>query len=124
MTAVEIRNLVVEVNGYPVVDGLTMDIDEGDCVGVIGDRQDVLLLFRVISGFSLPMSGEIWVYNLPPRQAYQRALISLYESTNTSFQQPTLILFRLQPSAAIIIRNTNRLIEKFNKLVRVGGVSK
>ncbi|MER3500954.1 MAG: hypothetical protein C4295_05655 [Candidatus Fervidibacterota bacterium] len=124
MTAVEIRNLVVEVNGYPVVDGLTMDIDEGDCVGVIGDHQDVLLLFRVISGFSLPMSGEIWVYNLPPRQAYQRALISLYESTNTSFQQPTLILLRLQPSAAIIIRNTNRLIEKFNKLVRVGGVSK
>lgn len=124
MTAVEIRNLVVEVNGYPVVDGLTMDIDEGDCVGVIGDHQDVLLLFRVISGFSLPMSGEIWVYNVPPRQAYQRALISLYESTNTSFQQPTLILLRLQPSAAIIIRNTNRLIEKFNKLVRVGGVSK
>jgi len=124
VTAVEIRNLVVEVNGYPVVDGLTMDIDEGDCVGVIGDHQDVLLLFRVISGFSLPMSGEIWVYNLPPRQAYQRALISLYESTNTSFQQPTLILLRLQPSAAIIIRNTNRLIEKFNKLVRVGGVSK
>lgn len=75
MTAIEIRSLTVEINGCPIVSDLTLTVDEGERVGVVGEYWDIVAILDTISGFALPTSGEIWIYNMPPRQASQRGLI-------------------------------------------------
>ncbi len=81
MVAIEIRDLVVEVDRYPIVDGLTLDIEEREHVPILGTLEDAMTVLHVLSGILLPSSGEIWIYNLPPRQAYQRGLIRLLPLT-------------------------------------------
>ncbi len=81
MVAIEIRDLVVEVDKYPIVDGLTLDIGEREHVPILGTPEDAMTILYVLSGILLPSSGEIWIYNLPPRQAYQRGLIRLLPPT-------------------------------------------
>ncbi len=71
----EIRDLVVEVEGYPVVDGLTLTVEEGEKVGIVGDYHNALTVLHVLTGLLLPTNGDVWIYNLPARQAYQRGLV-------------------------------------------------
>jgi len=89
VTAVEIQDLVVEVDGYPVVNGLTLTIDEGEQVGIVGEYRDALSLMDTLCGLTLPDSGEIWIYNLPPRQALQRGLIEYTHQPNAADIPPS-----------------------------------
>ena len=98
MTAVEIRDLVVKVDGYPIVNGLTLIIEEGERVGIVGDSRDALSVMNTLCGFTLPDSGEIWVYNLPSRQALQRGLISCTsQSTLDAPPIPVLLIAHSRP---------------------------
>jgi ABC-type Mn2+/Zn2+ transport system ATPase subunit len=121
VTAVEIQNLVVEVDGYPVINNLTLTVEEGKRVGIMGDYSDAVAVLDVFSGLTLPASGEIWVYNMPPRQALQRGLI--HYAPNTQHPEPSLVLVtnllpsqsQAEPAVAIhpFIEFFNELIEKF-----------
>ncbi len=95
MSAMEIRDLVVEVEGYPVVDGLTLTVEEGEKVGIVGDYHDAVTVLHVLTGLLLPTSGEVWIYNLPARQAYQRGLIRYISSSTLNsgvLSAPTPVL--------------------------------
>lgn len=96
MIAVEVQDLVVESEGYPIVKGLNLTIEEGDQVGILGDLNDAAALLKVLSGATLPTSGEIWVYNMPPRQALQRGLVSYAIQPNLIQTTPAIVL--LTPS--------------------------
>jgi len=121
MTAVEIQNLVVEVDGYPVINDLTLTVEEGKRIGIVGDYSDAVVVLDVLSGLTLPASGEIWVYNMPPRQALQRGLIQY--AHNTQHLEPSLVLVtnllslpsRTESAIAIhpFIEFFNKFIEKF-----------
>jgi ABC-type Mn2+/Zn2+ transport system ATPase subunit len=121
VTALEIQNLVVEVDGYPVINNLTLTVDEGKRVGIVGDYNDAIVVLNVLSGLTLPASGEIWVYNMPPRQALQRGLIHYMPKTqhSESFLVLTTNLLSLpsqtEPAVAIhlFIDFFNELIQKF-----------
>ena len=127
MIAVEIQNLVVEVDGCPVINDLTLTVEEGKRVGIVGDYEDAVALMDVLSGLTLPTSGEIWVYNMPPRQALQRGLI--HYALNTQHSEPFLFLVTnllslpSQTDSAVTIHPYieffNELIEKFYILIKL-----
>ncbi len=126
MTALEILNLTVEVNGYPVLDNLTLTVEEGQHISIAGNRNDAEAVLEVFSGQTLPISGEIWVYNLPPRQAFQRGLIchttNTFESSSTILATDSLIPSSQKESFVIVcptINLFNKFIRKFHKFVEL-----
>ncbi len=126
MTALEILNLTVEVNGYPVLDNLTLTVEEGQHISIAGNRNDAEAVLEVFSGQTLPISGEIWVYNLPPRQAFQRGLIchtiNTFESSSTILAIDSLIPSPQKESFVIVcptINLFNKFIQKFYKFVEL-----
>lgn len=123
MTMMEIRDLVVKVDGYPIVNGLTLTVEEGERVGIIGDYSDALLVMNILCGLTLPDSGEIWIYNLPPRQALQRGLINYtYQSTSTNtLPIPMLLITNITSSqhhSVNVIIHPLSPIEVFNKSIQ------
>jgi ABC-type branched-subunit amino acid transport system ATPase component len=126
MTALEVLNLTVEVDGYPVLNNLTLTVKEGEHIRITGDHNDAEAVLEVFSGQTLPVSGEVWIYNLPPRQAFQRGLIC--HTINTFESSPTVLAIdSLIPSSQkesfIIIRPTigfpNKSIQKFHKFTKL-----
>ncbi|GBC99608.1 hypothetical protein HRbin17_02137 [bacterium HR17] len=80
MTAVEVRNLTVVADGYPIVRGLSLTAAPGEWVGFIAPPDQLTLLFQVLDGTVLPTEGEIWYYNEPPRRASERRLLEVVDS--------------------------------------------
>jgi len=126
MTALEILNLTVEVNRYPVLDNLTLTVEEGEYISIVGNRNDAEAVLEVFSGQTLPISGEIWIYNLPPRQAFQRGLIchaiNTFESSSTVLVIDSLIPSPQKESFVIVhptINLFNKSIQKFHKPIEI-----
>jgi ABC-type hemin transport system ATPase subunit len=127
VTALEIQNLIVEVNGYPIINNLTLTVDEGKRIGIVGDFRDAEAVLDVFSGQTLPTSGEIWFYNMPPRQAFQRGLIQCEPNLQSLEASLALVTNQLSfPShtGAIVVVHPlieffNRFIEKFYILIKL-----
>ncbi len=92
MTAIEIQDLTVEVNGYPIVEGLNLTIEEGECVGIFGPPPDARALIHVLGGLLLPTGGAVWVYNEPPRQALERGLIQILSPLTEELPSAPVVL--------------------------------
>ncbi|MDW8029300.1 MAG: hypothetical protein RMK94_13010 [Armatimonadota bacterium] len=86
MVAVEIYELIVKIDGFPVINKLNLLINEGDSIDISCENFPLTLL-RILCGFELPDIGEIWFYNLPPRQAFLRSLISLPMLSGSNLSQ-------------------------------------
>lgn len=68
--AINIRNLWVTYNHQPVLEDVTLDIEENTCVGVLGPNgAGKSTLLKVILGLVLPTRGEILVFGENPQQA-------------------------------------------------------
>jgi ABC-type hemin transport system ATPase subunit len=118
VTALEIQNLIVEVNGYPIINNLTLTVDEGKRIGIVGDFRDAEAVLDVFSGQTLPTSGEIWFYNMPPRQAFQRGLIQCEPNLQPLEASLALVTNQLSfPSHIEAIVVVHPLIEFFNELI-------
>ena len=121
MTAMEILDLVIKIDGYPVVNGLTLNVEEGERVGVVGDFRDASFVMNILCGFTLPDSGEIWIYNLPPRQALQRGLISYIQQPTLTDSLPTPMLLSTYTATSQlhdnIVVHPLSYIEIFNKFI-------
>jgi ABC-type multidrug transport system ATPase subunit len=118
----EILDLVIKVDGYPVVNDLTLNIEEGERVGIVGDFRDALFVMNTLCGLTLPDSGEIWIYNLPPRQALQRGLVGYIQQPTSTDSLPTPMLLLAhaatpQPHSNNTIVHPLPYIEIFNKLI-------
>src|SRR2546426_195389 len=60
MTALEVRDLSVEVGGKPVLDGFSFALRAGDKVGVVGrNGAGKTSLLKVLAGEELPVGGTI-----------------------------------------------------------------
>ncbi len=120
MTAIEIFDLVVKVDGYPLMNGLTLTVEEEEKVGIVGDFHDAMSVMNVLSGISIPDSGEIWIYNMPPRQAFQRGLIGYIHQPSTLADTPSnpiLLVIHTATSQAHTQITIHPLIEISNKLI-------
>ncbi len=68
--AIEIRNLWVTYNHQPVLEDVTLDIEENTCVGVLGPNgAGKSTLLKVILGLIAPTRGEVRVFGEDPHQA-------------------------------------------------------
>ncbi len=116
MTAIEIRELVVRINGFPTINGLNLQVDEGESIGIISEKSEATTILKVLCGLELPDSGEIWAYNLPPRQALLRVIIyPLIQKSSES--QPFLIPLNFahyNPGNNTFIQ----IIEIFDKIIQ------
>lgn len=122
MAAIEIQDLTVEVNGYPIVDGLNLTIEEGECVGIFGPLPDARVLLYVFGGLLLPTSGAVWVYNEPPRRALERGLIQLLSPLAEELPPAPIILaespsFIPLSSKSQTVVCVTRFIDFFYKLI-------
>lgn len=126
MTAMEIQELTVNVDGYPIVNDLTLAVEEGERLGVVGDYQDALFVMNVLCGLTLPDSGEIWIYNMPPRQALQRGLVDYVQSLNSDTNASSCLILLLphgfvpqvHAHANVIVHPLPHIIETFYELIR------
>lgn len=117
MNAVEIIDLIVKIDGFPVISRLNLLVDEGEEVGIMCENYPSTLI-KVFYGFELPDSGEIWFYNLPPRQAFARNLVSPQMLSNIpSLQfnlQPHLIQMSIRENSSVNLKvNINDFINNF-----------
>jgi zinc transport system ATP-binding protein len=68
--AIQIRDLWVAYNHQPVLEGITLDIEENTCVGVLGPNgAGKSTLLKVILGLLPPSQGEILVFGEDPRSS-------------------------------------------------------
>ena len=68
--AIEIRDLWVTYNHLPVLEDITLDMEENTCVGILGPNgAGKSTLLKVILGLIAPTRGEIRVFGEDPRQA-------------------------------------------------------
>ena len=62
MIPLEIRDLAVEAAGRPVLNGLTLSLQEGDKVGVVGrNGAGKTSLLKVVAGEREALAGQIMV---------------------------------------------------------------
>jgi zinc transport system ATP-binding protein len=67
--AIHMRDLWVSYNHQPVLEDITLDIEENTCVGVLGPNgAGKSTLLKVILGLLPPTRGEILVFGEDPRQ--------------------------------------------------------
>jgi hypothetical protein len=93
--AVEIRDLTVFVDKYPIVRGLNLTIAPAEWAVFVGHLSDLRRLSLVLMGSSLPEEGEIFYYNEPPRRALERNIIELWS--------PATGALAMMPSAPILL---------------------
>ncbi|MEJ2069225.1 MAG: ABC transporter ATP-binding protein [Syntrophobacterales bacterium] len=71
--AIEIRDLWVTYNHLPVLEDITLDIEEHTCVGILGPNgAGKSTLLKVILGLIEPTRGEVRVFGEDPHQARHR----------------------------------------------------
>ncbi|MDY6852058.1 MAG: ABC transporter ATP-binding protein, partial [Thermodesulfobacteriota bacterium] len=68
--AIHLENISFSFNGHPVLEEVTLDVREGDFLGIIGPNgSGKTTLLRVILGLLHPETGQVEVFGLPVRQA-------------------------------------------------------
>jgi lipooligosaccharide transport system ATP-binding protein len=63
---VKARDLVKRYDGFTAVDGISFDVEKGECFGFLGPNgAGKTTTMRMIYGFSAPTSGDLEVFGLP-----------------------------------------------------------
>ncbi|MBM4141600.1 MAG: ABC transporter ATP-binding protein [Nitrospira sp.] len=69
MKAIEINNLNVNFNGKDVLKDITLSLDEGRFIGIVGPNGGgKTTLLRIILGLIKPLSGQIYVFGKLPEE--------------------------------------------------------
>lgn len=118
MIAMEIHHLSVKIDGFPIISDLNLMINEGENISILSDSRGKGVILRTLCGFELPGSGEIWAYNLPPRQAFLRAIIHPKVQSSSDFQ-PFLIIVNPRTNYTKLAKGVViQIIEIFNKIIQ------
>jgi zinc transport system ATP-binding protein len=69
MKAIEIHNLAVKLNGKEVLHNITLSLDEGRFLGIVGPNGGGKTTFlRAVTGLIKPSSGKILVFGRQPQE--------------------------------------------------------
>jgi hypothetical protein len=126
--AVEIRDLTVFVDKYPIVRGLNLTIAPAEWAVFVGHPSDLRRLSLVLMGSSLPEEGEIFYYNEPPRRALERNIIGLWSPATDALvmmpSAPILLTFATLPLSftlfqTFLILTTNINFPYFKSIIQL-----
>ena len=69
MKAIEIKNLIIKLNGREVLKDINLSLDEGKFIGIVGPNGGgKTTLLRAILGLMKPTSGQIRIFGRPPEE--------------------------------------------------------
>lgn len=123
MSAIEIRDLTVLVDKYPLLSQFNLTVEPGEIAVFAGYPSDLHHLLQILSGAVLPEEGEILYYNEPPRRALERGIVELCFSNVHHLSLPSSpILIVLEslpflppPQQTVLSLSSRSFIEQFNK---------
>lgn len=95
MKAVDIHNLTVKLNGREVLNNITLSLDEGRFLGVVGPNGGgKTTLLRTILGLIKPTSGEIRIFGRPPEDVLKTGSIFGYlpQTSKVSLDFPVRVI--------------------------------
>jgi zinc transport system ATP-binding protein len=88
MKAIEIKNLIIHINGKEVLKDINFSLDEGKFIGIVGPNAGgKTTLLRTILGFIKPTSGEIHVFGKQPEDILKTGNIFGYLPQNLKVAQ-------------------------------------
>lgn len=86
MSAISLKNLDIAYGDTPVVEGVTLDIAEGECFGLVGESgSGKSTVLRAITGLAPDWTGEISLMGKPRGKAMDKSFAALCQMV---FQDP------------------------------------
>lgn len=87
MKCIEIKNLIVDFEKKRVLDNISLDIEEGDFICILGKNGSGKSTFaKCINGLVTPTSGEVLVYSMDTKD--EKKLLDIRKNVGMTFQNP------------------------------------
>jgi phospholipid/cholesterol/gamma-HCH transport system ATP-binding protein len=119
MSIISIRDLVVEYGEHRVLDGLSLDIEHGETMVLLGGSgSGKSTLLRQILGLERPKSGSVFVKGIDITRCSAAELKKLRRSMGVAFQSAALFnSLSVEDNVALTLREHTRLAPSIIDLV-------
>ncbi len=119
MSIISVRDLVVEYDGRRVLDGLNLDIEQGETMVLLGGSgSGKSTLLRHIIGLERPKSGSVLVKGIDITRCSQAELKTLRRSIGVAFQSAALFnSLSVEDNVALTLREHTALAPSIIDLV-------
>ncbi len=119
MPIISVRDLVVEYDGRRVLDGLNLDIEQGETMVLLGGSgSGKSTLLRHVIGLERPKSGSILVKGIDITRCSQAELKTLRRSIGVAFQSAALFnSLSVEDNVALTLREHTALAPSIIDLV-------
>lgn len=116
---ISIRNLVVEYDGRRVLDGVNLEINQGETMVLLGGSgSGKSTLLRHIIGLQRPRSGEITIKGIDITRCSKSELKNVRRSIGVAFQSAALFnSFSLEDNVALPLREHTALAPSIIELM-------
>ena len=119
MAIISVRDLVVEYDGRRVLDGLNLDIQQGETMVLLGGSgSGKSTLLRQIIGLERPKSGSVHVKGIDITRCSQAELKSVHRSIGVAFQSAALFnSLSVEDNVALTLREHTQLAPSIIELM-------
>jgi phospholipid/cholesterol/gamma-HCH transport system ATP-binding protein len=111
MPIISVRDLVVEYDGRRILDGLSLDIEQGETMVLLGGSgSGKSTLLRHIIGLERPKSGSVYVKGIDITRCSQAEMKSVRRSLGVAFQSAALFnSLSVEDNVALMLREHTAL---------------
>jgi phospholipid/cholesterol/gamma-HCH transport system ATP-binding protein len=119
MAIISVRDLVVEYDGRRVLDGLNLDIQQGETMVLLGGSgSGKSTLLRQIIGLERPKSGSVDVKGIDITRCSQAELKTVHRSIGVAFQSAALFnSLSVEDNVALTLREHTKLAPSIIELM-------
>ena len=119
MAIISVRDLVVEYDGRRVLDGLNLDIQQGETMVLLGGSgSGKSTLLRQIIGLERPKSGSVHVKGIDITRCSQAELKTVHRSIGVAFQSAALFnSLSVEDNVALTLREHTQLAPSIIELM-------
>ena len=119
MAIISVRDLVVEYDGRRVLDGLNLDIQQGETMVLLGGSgSGKSTLLRQVIGLERPKSGSVHVKGIDITRCSQAELKTVHRSIGVAFQSAALFnSLSVEDNVALTLREHTKLAPSIIELM-------
>ncbi len=127
--AIEVQSLTVTLNGREVLSDISLGLDEGKFLGIVGPNGGGKTTFlRVVLGLVKPDAGRVSVFGGTPREAVQKGIFGyLPQHLNVDADFPAtakdIVLMGLTGRSGAFRRHSGKDVEKAADMLATMGMS-